>query len=173
MRFVMVQPWMWSGLLRFGESESIRCTRQYGWEFWITWKGDIDTYVHCDSRMIYRETNSKCLIHPRRFLKLTCGSATLKRSATKWCRNWMVKIMKDFWEWCSAFYWLSRFLSGIHNREPFRPELPGPDFIGLMMPQDIAQASTAAMVLSVNGTKKAKRVLENIYVIFGMWVTKW
>ena len=30
--------------------------------------------------------------HPRRFLKLTCGSATLKRSATKWCRNWMAKL---------------------------------------------------------------------------------
>lgn len=40
---------------------------------------------------------------------------------------------------------------------------PGFDFIGLMVPQDIAQTSTAAMVLSVNSAKKAKRALENIY----------
>lgn len=48
------------------------------------------------------------------------------------------------------------FLVGTHDREPFRPELAGPDLITLMVPQDIAQASTAAMVLSMNKAKKAR-----------------
>lgn len=48
------------------------------------------------------------------------------------------------------------FLVGTHDQEPFRQELAGPDLITLMVPQDIAQASTAVMVLSMNKAKKAR-----------------
>lgn len=54
---------------------------------------------------------------------------------------------------------------GIYNRgiQTRAAGQPGIDFIGLMVPQDIAQTSTVAMVLSVNRAKKATKALENIY----------
>ena len=47
---------------------------------------------------------------------------------------------------------------GVNETEP-----PSFGLIGLAVPQNIVQTSTAAMVLSVNRAKKAKKVLENIY----------
>lgn len=41
-------------------------------------------------------------------------------------------------------------------------------FIELMVHQDIAQTSTAAMMLSVNRAKNVKEALENIYCWFGI-----